>query len=559
MARRARANALVLLGYAAVSFAYFGWPIAAHPERDILGAGRDPQIFIWSFAWWPHALAAGTNPFFSRVIFAPDGINLAWTTTVPALALVFSPLTLLVGPVASYNVAALLMPALAAWSAYLLCRALTGSWRAALVGGYLFGFSSYMLGEELGHLHLTAVFCIPLVTLSLLRFLRGERDGRGLAWRLGLLLALQLWLSTEVLFTLTLALGLSGGLAFWLVPDLRVRLRALVAPVAGAYTLAALLSAPLLYYALTGFESGSINDPALFNGDLLNIVLPTRLVALGGSTFAHLSGHFPASDAERGAYLGLPTMAIVAWYAVSRRRARSTWFLIASLGVVLFFSLGTALEVEGRSVVSLPWRWLAAKPLFDNVLPVRLSLYASLVAAIVVALWTANRGGLLGTLLPLLAVAAVVPALWQENYRTDPERWPFFTTGEYKLCIPRGENVAIFPYGFWDNSMLWQAETGFWFRMAEGYLRPKPPPYYVSDPTVMELTYTTNNPTMAQILAFVRDKKVDRIISVDIYVHPNGNQMHRFGAVQDLGGVLVAPACGYPSLQTGVHPTPTHP
>ena len=35
--------------------------------------------------------------------------------------------------------------------------------------------------------------------------------------------------------------------------------------------------------------------------------------------------------------------------------------------------------------------------------------------------------------------------------------------------------------------------------------------------------------------------------------------MHRFGAVQLDGGVLVAPACGYPSLQKAVMPTSAHP
>ena len=126
MSRRARTNALVLLGYAAVSFAYFGWRLAAHPGRYILGSGRDPQIFVWSFAWWPHAIETWQNPFFTHAIYAPTGINLAWATTVPGLALAFWPLTQAFGPTVSYNLAALAMPALSAWTAYLLCRHLTG-------------------------------------------------------------------------------------------------------------------------------------------------------------------------------------------------------------------------------------------------------------------------------------------------------------------------------------------------------------------------------------------------------------------------------------------------
>ena len=210
-------------------------------------------------------------------------------------------------------------------------------------------------------------------------------------------------------------------------------------------------------------------------------------------------------------------------------------------------------------IVSLPWNALVCLPLLDNVLPVRIALFASLATAVIVALWTASRRGWSSRMLPALAVAALVPAVWHSDYRTVPERWPFFTDGLYKVCIPRNENVAIFPYGFWGNSMLWQAESGFWFRMAEGYLRPKPPPAFLADPTVTELTFTTDNPKPPQILAFARNKQVDRILSVLIYPHPSSNQMHRFGAVQLLGGVLVSPACGYPSLRQGVHPTSAHP
>src|SRR5437868_8822568 len=162
----------------------------------MLGSGPDPEIFVWSFAWWQRALAAGENPFVSHAVYASDGINLAWATTVPGLAVPFAPLTSLVGPVASYNVAALLLPAFAAWTAFLLCRYLTGSLWASLAGGYLFGFSSYMLAEvDAGHLNFTSVFLLPLVALALLQYVDGHIGGRALALRFGVLLGWQFALS----------------------------------------------------------------------------------------------------------------------------------------------------------------------------------------------------------------------------------------------------------------------------------------------------------------------------------------------------------------------------
>ena len=222
-------------------------------------------------------------------------------------------------------------------------------------------------------------------------------------------------------------------------------------------------------------------------------------------------------------------------------------------------TLGTAVVWRGHTKAWLPWSLVARLPVFDNILPARFAAYMALGAAVLVSVWISSRRGFIRWLLPLLAIAALVPALWRPDYVSHPERWPFFTQGIYKICFPKGQNVAIFPFGSQGNSTLWQAETNFWFRMPEGYLAPDPPPASLADPVVKELTYTNDIPTPAQILQLARLEKVDRILSVDIYTHPDGTQMHRFGAVQDMGGVLISPGCGYPSLQKGVHPTPPHP
>ena len=77
-----------------------------------------------------------------------------------------APLTSLVGPAATYNAAAVALPALAAWTAYLLCRRVTARLWPSVAGGYVFGFSSYVLGQQFGHLHMTAVLLVPVVALS---------------------------------------------------------------------------------------------------------------------------------------------------------------------------------------------------------------------------------------------------------------------------------------------------------------------------------------------------------------------------------------------------------
>jgi hypothetical protein len=201
---RARRSVAALAGYCAISFLYFGLRLVIEPGSQYLGRYDDPQILIWSFAWWPHAILHGQNPFVTHAIWPPGGVDLTWSNAIPALSLLFSPITLTAGPVASYNVAAVLMPALAAWTAFLLCRYLTRAFWPSLVGGYLFGFSSYIVVHEGVQLQLVAVFAVPLVALIVLRYLDGDLGGRGLVVRLGPLIAFQLLTSTEFTFTLTL-------------------------------------------------------------------------------------------------------------------------------------------------------------------------------------------------------------------------------------------------------------------------------------------------------------------------------------------------------------------
>ena len=176
-------------------------------------------------------------------------------TSVPALSLVFAPVTLLFGPVAAFNFAALLLPALAAFASYRLCFVLTGSLWASLVGGYLYGFSSFILAQQiLAHVFLTADFVLPLVALAIVRFVRGDWSRRAFALRFGGLLAIQLAISTEVALTLTTMLAASVVLALLLVREARPRLRALVPSLAAGCGFGALFAAPFVVaFVLLGF------------------------------------------------------------------------------------------------------------------------------------------------------------------------------------------------------------------------------------------------------------------------------------------------------------------
>jgi hypothetical protein len=472
-----RRTLLVLAAYLGLGFLYLGVPVAAHPERTLVGQRVDVEIFVWSLAWWPHAILHGENPFVTHAIWAPTGVNLAWTTSIPGLALLAAPITLLAGPAFTYNLLAVAMPGLAAWTAFLLCRRLTRSFWASLVGGYLFGFSPYLLGQSEGHMHETSMFLVPLVALVIVRHLDGELSRRRTTVYLGVLLALQLWFSTEVALTVTVALAVALAVGLAVARSRRHRITQLLPAVVGAYALAAVLSAPLIAYVLLGYRRTPIASPRGHPADLLNLVVPTHLTWVSWHWTDQISGSFFGSDTEQGAYLGLPTIAIVLWYLWARRRTDRARFLAAVLLVGVVAELGLRLHVRGKAVAWLPWDLVARLPLFDNVLPVRLSVFVSLVAAVTVASWAASNVAprLLRAALPLLAVVTILPSIWNPVWRQTPTEPAFFQDRIYRTCLAPNENVLLLPLPHWTHAMLWQAESDFAFRMADGYISQKVP------------------------------------------------------------------------------------
>ena len=123
-------------------------------------------------AWWAYAIAHRVNPFLTKVLFAPDGANLAWATTAPLAAWTGFALTWSFGPVVAYNVLCLLAPALAGWAAFVLCRWITRSYWPSIAGGWVFGFSSYIVSALLTHLNDVLVFPVPLAVWLVLRRLQ---------------------------------------------------------------------------------------------------------------------------------------------------------------------------------------------------------------------------------------------------------------------------------------------------------------------------------------------------------------------------------------------------
>src|SRR5262249_577283 len=161
-----------------------------------------------------------------------------------------------IGPVFTYNFACLLVCALAAWCMYILCYYVTAAYWPSLVGGYVFGFSAYMLGQIVGHMNLALVFPAPLLVLLLIRAFLIYGSPLTLFAGLVLVFVAQFLLFMELFATTTLFLGIAFVvfLAVGSKNDRRQCFRSLPL-VALSYVFGIILLSPYFYVmAATGFE-----------------------------------------------------------------------------------------------------------------------------------------------------------------------------------------------------------------------------------------------------------------------------------------------------------------
>jgi hypothetical protein len=470
--RAAQRPALTACGafllYLFASVAIWGRDVVAHLGSRYVSIGHvgDPDYFRWALAWTPWAIAHGRSPLTSDLVFAPQGVDLQWTTIVPGPAIVAWPVTKLFGTLVSYNVLMLLGPALAGWGAFLVCRRVTHQMWPSFAGGAVFGLSSYMAGQMQSHLNLVLVFPVALVAYLVIRRIEGSIGWLPfLVWTSVSMLGL-FSISTE-LFATTL---LFGTIAFVILliaasEDRERVARAGGLTVAAVAIVGALVFVPYLLPALRNPPTGLVRPRA--SADLFGFVVPRNQTLVGGSWFASVSDRFSAPVGEDGSYLSIAGAILLVGFGVTERRRRGTWPLLAFVGAVLVLSLGAKVRVLGRSTVPAPGDLLARLPLIKHALACRFPVYASLAISVIAASWLARAHGPRAWLRWIVVAAIAVLSL--PNVRTPPWSYPdqtpaFFSDGTYAAVIAPDENVAMIT-GAKGEGLLWQATTDFAFRI----------------------------------------------------------------------------------------------
>lgn len=409
------------------------------------------------------------DPFVTDQLNVPLGVNLMANTSVLGLGIPLAPVTLLAGPAATIALLVLLGLALTAYGWFwVFLRRLHVSPVAAWVGGAFCGFAPGVYTHAQGHPNWTAQFLLPFVVHLLFHPSPTLRTSLSL----GLIMAWQVFINEESLFFTGLGCAVFGLLFLALRRDEVDRRRFLahlgvalvvVVPLI-AYPLWVQFTGPGSYRGVPEFTTSYGNDVAAF------VSFATHSLAGPISPFGHLS----PNETEQNASFGIPL--VLAFVALAVMLRRSAAALAAACTAVIFavLSVGRDVIVNGYGDVTRPGPWepFAHLPLFDSVVPTRLSLIAIPCIGLLLAL-AVDRS----RIAVALVTVALVPIVPMPLATKQLAAVPAYITGHgYREHLADGGSMLVTPRIWTDTTgMRWAARTGLDFPLALGYfLGPDP-------------------------------------------------------------------------------------
>lgn len=479
--------------------AYGATPPASNTILPLCGCG-DLSSQVW-FAEWPaYALAHGLNPLYSSFVNLPRGLNLMDNTGAPLLGIVFAPVTLAIGPVATLNLLFRLGFALSGISMFLVLRRLVRWWPAAFAGGLLFAFSPFMVGQSQSHDFLT-FDPLPPIMLALFEAVVIRRSN---LWRngalLGLVFAAQLMISPEVL-SMCVVTAVSALVVLALRHPVAARERAmdlLRTAAAGAGAFIVLAGYPIWVYLRGPYHlvgpPHPLNELVGYHSAVRSLIYPTNLERISFGWLAKGLALIQGNGVEHTTYLGIPMLVVLAFLFVRARRSG----LVQLFTLVALVGWAVTLGVSGHHKVLnsvLPYNVIRKIPLVNGGLDLRYSLVMYFAVAVVLAagldvvheggLWPARHGKHATTtsrlqqlstgpavrvgaplVLAAIGLAPLVPLLPYPNVTVSA---PGVFTGSHSV-IPTGARVLLSPLpidyeGSNDQVLLWQALSGMRFRI----------------------------------------------------------------------------------------------
>ena len=479
---------------------YLTAPLWLNLDHQLRDDPQDQAFFEWMLAHGARVLTDGAYPFFSDRMNYPDGVNMMANTSVLAVSLPMTPVTLLFGPHVAFNVFLTLALAVTGISWYfVLHRQFVSSRLAAWVGALFATFAPSMVSHAGGHPNIVSQFLVPLIIWRTLRLREPGRAVRNSLLMAGLLVW-QAFINLEVLFMTAVGLGVfclivaisrrheHRGEAREFVRGLLVAATVTLAVL--AYPLSVQFFGPQSYHGLPQFVRN-------FGADLASFTAYSSQAVAGNSMIAERLAQNPA---EENAFFGWGL--VILFFGLIVWMRRTTTVLALGTVALLFaaLSLGPRIFLNGINT-GIPgiWAVLHSVPVLNSAVPTRWAMAIAPVVGILLALGVqraidlvkaqpAARGPVRVAMITAVAMALVPLApvpLKTSPMAPVPE---FVTSGAWKQYVDDNHTVVTLPLpdSGYPDPLRWTATTGQDMRIAGAYaLLPNQNPLNPEDRTAL--------------------------------------------------------------------------
>lgn len=342
----------LLLCYLAAGVAVT-WPRATYIAGR-LPSMRDSAAYVWGFWWMARRVSHLANPWVTNHMAAPAGVLLGYHTLMPLPGLLLTPVTLIFGPSASYNLLVIVVPGLLCYAMYRAARLWLPSQTGAIAAGAFFGLSAMLAQEDWYHVNIAvgALF-LPLALEAAVRLRRSP------GWRPALVLGVVVGAAVLTDPESAVLTGILAGLVLlpWLLWRPAV---ARLWPVALGAVVAAIVAGPQLAAMIHEQARGGLRinpellgvTDKLYGMGLPGMFAPTPRVADFGLT-AFVQPFLHSRDNEGLPMFGVTLTALALIGLVVAWRQRRAWQLALLWVGCAALALGMSLWVGNRQLI--PW------------------------------------------------------------------------------------------------------------------------------------------------------------------------------------------------------------
>jgi 4-amino-4-deoxy-L-arabinose transferase-like glycosyltransferase len=331
------------------------WPRATYLAGE-LPYMRDSAAYVWGFWWMARQVSHLANPWVTNHMAAPVGVQLGYHTLMPLPGLLLTPVTLIFGPSASYNLLVIAVPGLLCYAMYRAARLWLPSQTGPIAAGAFFGLSAMLAQEDWYHLNIAvgALF-LPLALEASVRLRRSP------GWRPALILGVVVGAAVLTDPESAVLTGILTGLVLlpWLLwrPSVArlwpAALGAVVAAIVAGPQLAAMIHEQTQTRGALQISAQLLGvTDKLYGVGLPGMFAPTPRVADFGLT-ALAQPFLHSRDNEGLPMFGVTLTALALIGLIVSWRRRRAWQLAALWAGCAALALGMSLWVAKRQFV--PW------------------------------------------------------------------------------------------------------------------------------------------------------------------------------------------------------------